>query len=111
MRRVGLLLALLVVAAACSPAAAITEDQEFWCRTSPEALAFDYFSETFEELHGVSMMEAKAEFGYKERAGEQIGSRMTITEQGGFPDFESQEAWYSSEQFVETCALVYDEKS
>ena len=111
MRRVGLLIAVLLVVAACSPAAAITEDQRFWCRTSPEALAFDYFSETFEELHGVSMIEAKAEFGYKEPDGAQVGSRMTVTERGGFPDFESQEAWYSSEQFVETCALVYDEKA
>ena len=111
MRRVGLLLAVVILAAACSPAAAITEDQEFWCRTSPEALAFDYFSETFEELHGVSMIEAMAEFGYKEPGGEQVGSRMTVTERGGFPDFEAQEAWFSSEQFVETCALVYDERA
>ena len=111
MQRIGLLLAVSLVAAACSTAAAITEDQEFFCRTSPEALAFDYFSETFEELHGVPMIEAKAEFGYKEPDGAQVGSRMTVTERGGFPDFESQEAWYSSEQFVETCALVYDEKA
>jgi hypothetical protein len=111
MGRIGLLLAALLVASACSPAAAITEEQEFWCRTSQEALAFDYFSETFEELHGVPMIDAKAEFGYKEPAGEQVGSRMTVTERGGFPDVESQEAWYSSEQFVATCALVYDEKA
>jgi hypothetical protein len=111
MSRVGLLLAVLLVAAACSPAAAITEDQAFWCRTSPDALAFDYFAETFEELHGVSMIEAKAEFGFKEPAGEQVGSRMTVTERGGFPDLESQDAWYSSERFVETCARVYDEKA
>lgn len=111
MQRIALLLTVLLVSTACAQAAAITEDQEFWCRTSPEALALDYFSETFEELHGVSMIEAKAEFGYKEPAGEQVGSRMTVTERGGFPDIESQEAWYSSEQFVETCALVYDEKA
>lgn len=111
MRSVGLLLAVVLVTAACSTAASITEDQEFWCRTSPEALAFDYFSETFEDLHGVSMIEAKAEFGYQEPAGEQVGSRMTVTERGGFPDLESQEAWYSSEQFVETCAVVYDERA
>lgn len=111
MQRVGLLLAVLLLTAACSPAAGITEDQEFWCRTSQEALAFDYFAETFEELHGVSMIEAKAEFGYTEPAGEQVGSRMTVTERGGFPDFESQEAWYSSERFVEACALIWEEKA
>ncbi len=110
MKRVGLLLTVLLLTAACSPAAAITEDQEFWCRTSQEALAFDYFADTFEELHGVSMIEAKADFGYKELEGEQVGSRMTVTERGGFPDLESQEAWYSSEQFVETCALVWEDK-
>lgn len=111
MQRVGLLLAISLLMAACSPAAAITDDQKFWCRTSQEALAFDYFAETFEELHGVSMIEAKTEFGYKEPSGEQVGSRMTITERGGFPDLESQEAWYSSDQFVETCAVVYDERA
>ena len=111
MQRVALLLAAMLVAGACSQAPAITEDQEFWCRTSQEALAFDYFAATFEELHGVSMIDAKAEFGYEEPAGEQVGSRMTVTERGGFPDVESQNAWYSSEEFVETCALVWDEKS
>ena len=111
MRHIVLVLAVLLVSAACSSAASITEDQEFWCRTSPEALSLDYFSDTFEELHGVPMIEAKAEFGYKEPAGEQVGSRMTVTERGGFPDSESQEAWYSSERFVETCALVYDERA
>ena len=57
-----------------------------------------------------TLIEAKAEFGYKEPAGEQVGSRMTVAERGGFPDFGSQEAWHSSEQFVETCALVWEEK-
>ena len=111
MRRIGLLLTVLLVSTGCSQAVAITDDQEFWCRTSQEALAFDHFSETFEELHGVSMIEAKAEFGYEEPAGEQVGSRMTVTRQGGFPGLESQEAWYSSDQFVETCAVVYDERA
>ena len=101
----------MLLVAGCSSGAAITEDQEFWCRTSPEALAFDHFSKAFEELHGVPMIEAKAEYGFKEPDGEQVGSRMTITEQGGFPDQESQEAWYASELFVETCALVYEEKA
>jgi hypothetical protein len=111
MRRLAPLLALALLSTACASAVAITEEQEFWCRTSQDALAFDFFAETFEDLHGVSLLEAKAEFGYKEPAGEQVGSRMTITERGGFPDAESQDAWYSSERFVEACLVAYDEKA
>ena len=111
MRRLIPFLALALLATACASAVAITEEQEFWCRTSQDALAFDFFAETFEDLHGVPLLEAKAEFGYKEPAGEQVGSRMTITERGGFPDAESQDAWYSSERFVEACMVAYDEKA
>ena len=104
------LLALSMVLVACS-GTTVTEAESFWCQTSAGALVDDFFAETFEEVHGTSLSAAMAEYGFKEGAGEQVGSRMTITEQRGFPDDESRDAWLASAEFAEACRVAYDAKN
>ena len=105
------LLAMILLAAACAPAAAVSSEEAFWCQTSSGALTDDFFAETFEEVHGTSMADAMAEYGFKEGDGAQVGSRMTVTEQRGFPDDASRDAWFSSDEFAEACRVAYDAKN
>ena len=103
----ALLIAASLLLASCA-GASVSAEESFWCQTGAEALADDFFAETFADVHGIPMAEAMAEYGFKEGDGAQVGSRMTVTEQRGFPDDESRDAWLASDEFVEACRVAYD---
>ncbi|MBT8198305.1 MAG: hypothetical protein KJO84_07375 [Acidimicrobiia bacterium] len=109
--RTTLLLAALAVlaTAACGGGVAVTEAEERWCRSDPVSIKEDAVSVAFERIHGVELLDAKAEFGWTESAGAQVGSRMTITNPGGFPSDEARDAWYDSDKYVAACRAAFDD--
>jgi hypothetical protein len=105
-------LRILVVASvllvACGGSVALSEEEERWCRTSSEALTTGAVEQAFADLNGAEMLEVmKESFGYTELEGAQIGSRMTVTNRGGFPDDQSRDAWYASDRYVAACRAAY----
>lgn len=105
----SLVVGLAFLAAACGGGVSITADEERWCRSDPVALTQDAVAVAFDRVNDRSYEEAKASYGYTEPDGEQVGSRMTVTNRGGFPDAEAQDAWFASDEFVAACRAAFDD--
>ncbi|NNC74467.1 MAG: hypothetical protein HKN93_03035 [Acidimicrobiia bacterium] len=102
------LVAAVLVLAACGSQVTITALEERWCRSDIVSLSEDAVGAAFAELHDVSLGEAKASYGYNEGSAAQVGSRMTITDPEGFPTVEDRNAWFDSDEYVQACRAAYD---